>query len=316
MIELLLKNKRLLSDEVNEFIYKNEVFDHKATNLIALFKKRYNIKNIDTFDKVSIYKFYEYNKNNSHFCKNMINDFIELIKYLNDKRKENIKINDININEETKIYEVVKKLKDTFSNNFIKIFENNGHLIIDKKCEIFLYYLKLNFELIKKELNNYQNELNDKSKEEINKYYKKEHLIIRKDFACAIRLFSTLVLFLEEDKKNKIKYNRNNIVKYLNASDLWSDIHDNKDFNKNLYELRSFKPQVSQIIRLYEYLGGDIGPNFDKDVIEQITKENKPTNPLDETIDDGNGNEENMIGKDEDDIAEEDESDDEERDLD
>ena len=242
----------------------------------------------------------------------MINDFIELIKYLIGKRKKNIKINDINITEETKIYEVVKNLEDTFSNNFIKIFENNGHLTIDKTPEIFLYYLKLNFELIKGELSNYQNELNNKSKEEINNYYQKEHLISRKDFACAIRLFSTLVLFLEEDKKHKIKYNRNNLVKYLKASDLWIDIYDNKNSNKNLYELRSFKDQVNQIICLYEYLGGDIEQNFVKDVIEQIKKENKPTNLLEEKVDDGNDNEENMFGKDEDHIDEEDESSDEE----
>ena len=36
-------------------------------------------------DKVAIYKFSEDNKNNK-FMKNIINDFITLIKYLNDKR--------------------------------------------------------------------------------------------------------------------------------------------------------------------------------------------------------------------------------------
>ena len=130
MTEILLKNKKLLNDEVTEFIYNNQVFVNQVTNLITLFKKRYNTKNIVIFDKVAIYKFYEDNKNNSQFWKNMINDFIELIKYIKDKRKENTnkakesdKINDNNVTEETKIYEVVEKLNNTFSNNFIKLFE-------------------------------------------------------------------------------------------------------------------------------------------------------------------------------------------------
>ena len=210
----------------------------------------------------------------------MINDFIELIIYLIGKRKKNIKINDINITEETKIYEVVKNLEDTFSNNFIKIFENNGHLTIDKTPEIFLYYLKLNFELIKGELSNYQNELNDKSKELINNYYQKEHLISKKDFACAIRLFISLVLFLEEDKENKIKSNSNNLINYLKASDFWSnDIYENDDFNKNLNELKTINVPVSQILYLYEYLGRDIESNFSEDVMEQIEKEIRPNPP-------------------------------------
>ena len=299
MTDLLLKNKKLLNDEVIEFIYRNEVFDNQVTNLITLFKERYKTKNIDIFDKVAIYKFYEDNKNNSHLLKNMISDFKELIKYLNIIKNENTKINDINITEETKIYEAIKKLNDTFSNNFIKIFENNDGLTIDKTSEIFLYYLKLSFDLVKEELNCFQNELDDKSKEIINDFYQKEHPISKKDFSHAIRLFTTLVLFLEEDKENKIKYNLNNLVKYLIASDLWSsDLYDDKNFNKNLYELETFKAQVNQIISLYEYLGGDIESNFAKDAIEQIEKENKPKNPLYEIADSGSDDKENILGMD------------------
>ena len=77
------------------------------------------------------------------------------------------------------------------------------------------------FDLIKEELNNYQKELDVKSKEILEKYYlkdqkdQKEYPIKSKDFANAIRLFTTLVLFLEENKENKIKSNRNNLVNYV-----------------------------------------------------------------------------------------------------
>ena len=312
MTELLLKNKKLLDDKISEFIYNNEVFANQVTNLITLFQKRYNTKNIGIFDKVAIYKFYEDNKNNSPLCKNMINDFIELIKHLNDKRKENAKINDINIKEETKIYEVVEKLNDTFSNNFIKIFEKNDGLTIDKTVEIFLYYLKLNFDLIKEELKNYQNELNDKSKELINNYYQKEHLISKKDFTCAIRLFISLVLFLEEDKENKIKSNSNNLINYLKASDFWSnDIYENDDFNKNLNELKSINVPISQILYLYENLGRDIESNFNKDIIEQIEKE-IPPNPPEEKSDNSGGIDDDEEEKEEEDMFAVDDSDEDE----
>lgn len=282
MTELLLKNKKLLNGEVSEFIYNDEVFAYQVTNLITLFKKRYNTKNLLIHDKVLIYKFYKNNKDNSYFCKNMIKDFIELIKYLNSKKKEIIeetkeinKGNDMNITEQTKISEVVAKLKSNFANNnFINLFENNDGLTIEKTSEIFLYYLKLIFGLVKDNLKDCLNELDVKSKEFIKDYYKNEHLISKKDLTCAIRLFTTLVLFLEEDKEKKIKNNRNNLVNYLKASDLWnSEISENDDFNNKLNELKLINAQVNQTISLYEILGEDIEPEFTKDVINEIEKE-------------------------------------------
>jgi hypothetical protein len=268
-----------------------------------LLKKRYNTKNLIINDKVAIYKFYEDNKNNSPLCKNIIKDFIELIKYLigikkenNEKTKEMNKINDIDIKEESKIYEVVSKLKDTFSNNFIKLFENNDGLTIDKTSEIFLYYLKLIFELVKDNLKDYQNELDNKSKELIKDYYKNEHLITRKDFSCAIRLFTTLVLFFEEDKENKIKLNKYNVVKFLKASDLWnSDIYNNNEFNKNLNELKLLNPQINQIISVYEALGKDIEPNFVKDVLKEKEKNEKVIEEKPNSQDDDDKDEEDIF---------------------
>jgi len=284
MTEILLKNKKLLNSDITKFIYNNEVFDNQVTNIISLFKKRYNNNDITIYDKIAIYKFSEDSKNNSYLCKDIINDFITLIKYLN-KKKENIEItngndkeneNDINITEETKIYEIINKFEDKFSKYFIKIFENNDNLTVDKTSEIFLYYLKLIFELVKEELKVYQNNLDDQSKKALNDIYQKEYPISKKDFAYAIRLFTTLVLFLEEDKENKIKSNRNNLVNYLKASDLWSnDIYSNNDFDKYLNELKLINASISQILGLYEALGKDIEDNFYDDVRGKIYNEEK-----------------------------------------
>ena len=273
----LLKNKKLLNENITEFIYNNEAFSNELTNLITLFKNRYIHKNLNILDKVVIYQFYKDIKGNINLSKIIINDFIKLIKLLNDKKKEGNNNENI-ITEQSKIYEVVDKSKN-FSDIFIKKFENNDGLTIDKTNSIFEYYLKLIYEDVKNEIKKYQEELDNKSIEKLNNYYKEKHLITKKDFAYAIRLFITLVLLPEEDKINKIKSNRNNLVNYLKSSDLWNkEIYDNDGFNKNLNDLKKINFHINQIIYLYEVLVKDIEDNFLEDVEEEIRKEKNDNN--------------------------------------
>ena len=277
MTDLLLKNKKLLNDDITSFNYNNEIFGNKVTNLFTLFKERYNQNKLHILDKVAIYKFAQENKGNAIFSKNMINDFIVLIEFLNDKRKQNsIQENKNNdITEETKIYEVINQKKDSFSNNnFIKMFQDNNSLTIDKIYVIFDYYLKLIYEDIKKEMKRYQKNLDKESIEEIKNIYSKENIIDKKNFAHAIRLFITLVLFLEEDKEKKIKSNLNNVINYLKAIDLWDkNLYENQEFNTNLNNLKSINAHINQIVDLYDKIGKDIEDNYFDDVKQQIEKE-------------------------------------------
>ena len=290
MTDLLLKNKKLLNDGVFELIYNNELFGHVITDSITLFKKRYVCKNIDIYNKENIYKFCIDNKGNNYICKDTINNFVTLIKFLNDKRKDNI--NEDDIKEETKIYEVIDKLKDKISDNFIKLFDKQEGLTVDKTSGIFEYYLKLIYEDVNDEINKYQIELNENSKNIINDYYQKSNHIKRKDFAQAIRIFMTLVLFLEDDKENKIKSNHNNIINYLKSPDLWSkDTYEEPNFYLNLNELKSADVKINQIIHLYEFLGKDIEDNAFEDVKKNIQeeenqKESKDENNLDDEEED------------------------------
>ena len=84
----------------------------------------------------------------------------------------------------------------------------------------------------------------------------------------------TSVLFKDKDKENKIKQNKNNIVNYLNISDLWDRVViDSIGFNEELLEIKKFNLQTNQILKLYELLGGDINEDeFDK-VKEEIKKD-------------------------------------------
>ena len=282
MTELLLKNKKLLNCDITEFMYSDEVFTNQVSDLMSSFWKNINY-DIDIHDKVAIYKFYKDFDNDVSICKDIINDFRTLLKFNienNDKVKDENEKNNISITEETKIYEIIKNSKDgTFSDNFIKMFENNEFLIFGKTCEIFLYYLKLIFIIVKNELKDCQNEISEETKKSLEKYFKTEteHLISKKDFAIAIRLFSTLILFFEDNsnREKKIKMNRNNIVNYLKVSDLWeSNIYEDNNFSKNLNELKLLNIKINQIIPIYEILGNeDIPKNFCEDVENQIENE-------------------------------------------
>ena len=303
MTDLLLKNKKLLNDGVFELIYNNELFGHVITDSITLFKKRYVCKNIDIYNKENIYKFCIDNKGNNYICKDTINNFVTLIKFLNDKRKDNIK-EDV-IKEETKIYEVIDKLKDKISDNFIKLFDKQEGLTVDKTSGIFEYYLKLIYEDVNDEINKYQIELNENSKNIISDYYQKSNHIKRKDFAQAIRIFMTLVLFLEDDKENKIKSNHNNIINYLKSPDLWSkDTYEEPNFYLNLNELKSADVKINQIIHLYELLGKDIEDNAFEDVKKNIQEEENQKESKDEN---------NQDDEEDDPFGEKDDDDDEER---
>ena len=271
MTDLLLKNKKLLNQELTAFIYNNEVFGVQLSNIFTLFTEKYGKKNIILDDKVILYKFSE--NANLDLTKEIINDFISLIKYLNDKKKENNEGNEIK--DDKKIYELINEnLKESVSINFIKIFENNDGLTIDKTFSIFDYYLKLAYKKVKEELTKYNTSLSEISKEAIDNYYSKKDPISKKEISYAIRLFFTLVLLYEEDKENKIQNNHNNFANYLKIQDLWTkEAYDS--INKHLNEFKLWNVEINQIVPLYDTLEGDIEPNYFEDVKRKIDNENK-----------------------------------------
>ena len=148
------------------------------------------------------------------------------------------------------------KIKDIVSKDFVKLFVNNESLTIDKVSQICEFYAKCCFNNIKDEINKYQVELT--IEDNLDKYFKKDNPITKKDFIDAIRLFISLVLLPEEDKENKIKHNHYNIINYLNFPDFWNkNIYNHKNFKKNLDELKKVNVQISQIISLYDFLEKD-----------------------------------------------------------
>ena len=253
MTDLLLKNKKLLNDDIIEFSYNNEVFNNGVNDLITSFKNNYNTMEISVDDKKILYHLIKDNENNKILYINIINDFITLLQYLNDLKKEEKANKEDNISENSQIYNVLEKLKDNLSKEFLSIFEEKNELTVNKTSEFFENYLKLIYKYVIDEIKDYQEELEEKElkdkKNKLEEYYQKESLITKDDFESAIRLFMTLVLFREEDKGNKIKSNPKNIVNYLKAKDLWDkNIYNDDKFIDNLNEFKNINIQINQIL--------------------------------------------------------------------
>ena len=215
-------------------------------------------------------------RNNIILYKRIIKDFFVLITFLNNNR-ENIKFNgkNIDINETTKIYVAIIFLRGDTSKDFLRLFENKDSLTVDKASEILEFYLKLIFKNVCYEIEDYQKELDYESMRKISILFFEMDWIRKIEFAHAIRLFITLVLFLEEDKEIIIKSTNWNIINFLKFPDFWDiDLYNNDHFLKDLNVLKLMNIKINKILSLYNLLGKDIEDNFFNAIKKIIEDEN------------------------------------------
>ena len=280
MTNSLLKNKKLLSYEMKEFYFS---FDYGIRDIICNFG--YEKRDINIDDKMVIYKFIEVNEGNNEKYKNIINNFITLIEYLNkeSKNKNN------NINENTKIcdIEIVKNLKN-ISKEFKELFQDNNHdvqiklnknndnypkvnLNVSKIIDIFNYFLELIFKYVKKDIEKHHEK---NIKKEVYNLNEKDMTLKKGDLASAIRLFITLILFREKEKEKdeKVKSNEKNIIDYLKNKDLWkSSLYNNKSrFEKDLSNLKKLNLKIKEILFFYYYLVDNKDEGFENEIVNYI----------------------------------------------
>ena len=267
--ELLLTNKKLFDNSIINFVYQNEDLEFENKNIITIFNEEYELKDIDIRDKMILYKFYDNDKNTYLFQK-IIEDFIQLIIFLNKNKKllkEGNK-NAIYINDNNKIYEIINELGDKVKFNYIKdLFKDKDTFLISKTSYLFEFFRNLVFEMFKLELKAFQTEIKEEEKKLIDDYFKSKKLITKDDFKYSIRSFIILFLNLDNDKENNIKENQNNIINYLDIPDIWhKNIYENKHFHEELEDLKRLNIKMNQIIFLYDYLGDDINDDYFKDI--------------------------------------------------
>lgn len=82
----------------------------------------------------------------------------------------------------------------------------------------------------------------------------KKKTIRKVDLENAIRIFVSVVLFREKDKKNKIKLNCKNIFDYFKSPVLWDNkVYKNKKFIENLNELKLFNSINDDDISIFDF---------------------------------------------------------------
>jgi len=112
----LLKNKKLLNDDIIPFSYNNELFTNEVSNVIITFKDNYSIEILTMDDKEIIYNFIDSNKSNKELFVKIIDDFMTLIRYLVNSKEDNERISDINAKIEKNIspefLDLFRDLKD------------------------------------------------------------------------------------------------------------------------------------------------------------------------------------------------------------
>ena len=276
MTNSLLKNKKLLSEQIIEFNFNNEVFSYEITNLLANFP--YEKGNINIDDKEIIYNFIKDNDGNNEKYKEIIGNFITLIEYLNNTSK----VENDTINKNTKIFDIdiVKNTKN-ISKDFMEIFKEKTeedknnikvNLNVGKIINIFNYFLELIFNYVKKDIKKHQ-EKKDKLDYDLND---EEMSIKKNDLASAIRIFITLVLYREneKDKDTKIKENKKNIIDYLKNKDLWeSSLYNNSQrFEEDLIKIKGLNIKIKEILFFYNYLIDNKDEGFEEEVVKYINK--------------------------------------------
>ena len=300
MTDSLLKNKKLLNDDIKEFNFNNEVFSHEITELISNFNYKTNSINPD--EQVIIYNYIiKDNAGNLEKYKTMINNFITLIEYLNKASKdENNKISD-----STKISDIdIIKNKKNVSDDFVELFQDknnsNVNFNVSKITNIFDYFLKLIFKYVKEDIEKHQEEKDKKGnikKKILDEMFKTDMIIKKEDLSSAIRIFITLVLFRENenDKDTKIKTNKKNIIDYLKNKDLWdSTLYNNKSrFETNLLKIKELNIKIREILFFYYYLVDEKDEGFEDKVVKYIEKKEEEARLIKER--------EDKIKKDEDD---------------
>ena len=277
MTELLLKNKKLFNNSIIDFIYSNENLEFENKNIISEFYRLYEIKNIDVGEQKVLYQFYETNKTkNDDFFKNILNEFIKLIIFLNSNKKllNEDNTNAMIIKDDSRICEVLEKFNKISDNDFINLFKEKDSLIISKTTNILLYYRELIFRRIKQALKPFQYALIEEQKSLIKNSFEEKGIIKENIFKLALRSFIVFFINLEKDKNKNIKENNSNIINYLDIPDLWDPtIYNQENFKKELNDLKEMNVKVNQTIYLYDFLGDDIDEKYFENVIKILKKE-------------------------------------------
>ena len=202
MNEKLLKNKKLINDEIFMFNFLNEDLIFKDKDICTKFKEKFNEEELSINDKIILYNYFEENKGNTNLHLKLLEEFSYLIKYCTNN------IDKITEPSQTQIYKLLEEI-EFISNDFKEIFKYKNNLTINKLLIIYEYYQMLCFNKVKEELNKYQEKIDKELKNSIDNFIKinLDNEKAKNVLENALRKFIIrfLVQIKEKEKKNKTK---------------------------------------------------------------------------------------------------------------
>jgi len=247
MTDKLLKNKKIISDEIFIFKYKNEDLEFKNKDICTKFKQKINEEELNINDKIIIYEYFEKNKGNVDLHLRLLDDFAYLIYYSCANIDKIIDPSQTNINN---LLEGLEKI----SKNFKEIFKDRNNFTVNKLLNIYEYYQILCFNKVKENLIKYQEKkINKELENSINNYIKNDLKKNKNAVETALRKFILCFLAKEDNKENKIKPNQSNIKNYLEIEDLWDrEFYKKNEFYQELKKLKNLGIKINNVIPFYE----------------------------------------------------------------
>ena len=283
MTDELLKNKKLISDELFEFKYKNEDLEFKDKDICTKFREKINEEDLSINDKLIIYQYFNENKSNINLHLRLLDDFAYLIDYSQEDldkigKPSQVKISDIIKGRECiskDFREIFEEVKDVKLGASLSDSNDKKNFTVNKLLNIYEYYQILCFNKVKEKLNQYQEEIIDEEqKNAINNYIKndlKDDKEIKNALEIALRKFILCFLSKEKNMEYKIKQNKNNVKNYLNIEDLWNkSIYKKDEFYQIVKKLKDLGIKINNVIPFYDQCFKGIYKNYFDDVKEEI----------------------------------------------
>ena len=255
---ILPKIKKLKENEFNKVNYKGECLIEDNDNIIFKYIEKYPQREIKD-DEAKI--IYDYMNQNIKFDSA---EFLFNIPFLTNY----LLFNDFNVNEKleniSKSNEIsnIEILKNFFEaiERITTVENSKDYFTVKTLISIFDFVEIISWDTLKIGLNiKFIKDIDDNIEKQFSKVFDSNNgtnlNISKLDFCTALRKFITRYLLNNNNLEPK-----NNLKTYLNNYELWP-IHLSKDKKKNEEDINkifeNINVEISQALKLYEFLGGD-----------------------------------------------------------
>ena len=276
----ILPKIKSFKNEFRTVIYQYETYIGKRSGIITNFINKYKQRKLSEKELKLVIN-YIYSNNNNLDIKNFLFSLQILIDNILENNYEiNKTIISIleNFEEDIPGGEIIKNFYNSFRENMDNdnnIDDNLENLFtIDSIIDLMDIIQLFCWDHIRNNLDNkYLKDIDDNIKEKINKHFDKNNIeknnykITKIDLCSAIRIYISRYLLGKNDGNINPQ---NDLYIYLKNIELWEFNYDLKIIDNEIDQIfKDIKVEISQALKLYDYLGGD------KHKLDEIKKKYK-----------------------------------------